>query len=128
MRLPIVSPDKFTEWFNSVVPGAYRGITTQDIRVMTACGLIGRYKYYGRQDIENVRAILLYEQMRNERSEKACLKDAPRICKRCGNSLPENRGGKGRPREYCQECEQYRNRDRYMDWKVRHTIGPFSKQ
>lgn len=125
MRQPIVSPDKFLEWFNSKVPGAYRKITNQDVRDMTECGLIGRYGYYGRTDLETVRAILLYEQLRSERERKACLQDAPRTCKRCGKSLPENGNKKGRPKEYCQQCERYRNRDRYKEWKVRHGHGEF---
>ena len=51
---------------------------------MTECGLIGKYKYYGRQDIQLVRAILQYEQMRDERKLKVYTKDVPRMCKRCG--------------------------------------------
>ena len=122
VRMPMVSPDRFAEWFNSVVPGAYREITAQDVRDMTECGLIGRYGYYGRADIETVRAILQYEQMLDERSQKSFLKDAPRTCKRCGKLLPENGIGKGRPREFCRQCEEYRNRDRYVDWKAKHAV------
>jgi len=51
MRQPILSPDKFAEWFNNVVPGAYRSITAQDIRDMTECGLVAHYGYYIRQDL-----------------------------------------------------------------------------
>ncbi|MFC1985092.1 hypothetical protein ACFLUW_01650 [Chloroflexota bacterium] len=36
------NPGKFAAWFNSVVIGAYRKITTQDIRDMETCGLIRR--------------------------------------------------------------------------------------
>ena len=96
MRQPILSPDKFATEFNAVVPGAYRQITTEDVRDMTSCGLIARYGFYGRTDIETVRIILLYEQMREERSRKACLKEAPRMCKRCEQPLPDNGNGRGR--------------------------------
>ncbi len=61
VRMPIVSSDKFTEWFNQIVPGAYRKITTQDVRDMAGCKLIAKYQYFGRADSEVVRAILLYE-------------------------------------------------------------------
>lgn len=120
MQQIIASPDKFSTLFNAVVPGAYRSITAQDIRDMTECGLIGRYKYYGRQDIETVRAILLYEQIRNERSEKACLKDAPRTCKRCGEPLPSQPdSSRGRPSEYCVNCEPFRGGERNRKWRDR---------
>lgn len=66
MRQPILSPDRFAEWLNRVVP-AYRKITPEDARDLTECGLIGKYQYYGRADLETVRAILQYEQMREER-------------------------------------------------------------
>ena len=37
---------KFTAWFNDKHPGAYRRIGAEDIEDMTACGLIGCYRYY----------------------------------------------------------------------------------
>jgi hypothetical protein len=58
-----------------------------DAQLLAEYVVIGRYWYYGRQDIETVRAILLYEQMWDERSQK--LDVADRRCKRCGNLLPE---------------------------------------
>ena len=64
------SPDRFAKEFNEVVPGAYRKITTQDILDMTACGLIGKYNCYPHNDIEIVRAILRYEELRQKRIEK----------------------------------------------------------
>jgi hypothetical protein len=51
----ITSPDRFASQFNALVPGAYRSITVQDIKDLHECGLIGRYDYYGRQDIQIVR-------------------------------------------------------------------------
>ncbi len=66
MRMPIVSSDKFTEWFNQIVPGAYRKITTQDVRDMVGCKIIAKYQYFGRADSEVVTAILLYEQLREQ--------------------------------------------------------------
>ena len=124
MRPPIVSPDKFVEWFNQVVPGAYRKIDGQDVRDMTELGLVGKYQYYGRSDLETVRAILLYEQIRDERREKACLQDTPRTCKRCRQPLPvQSDGSKGRPSEYCPDCEPFRGRERYRKWhKKQHTL------
>ena len=105
----ITSPDKFAEWFNLVVPGAYRNITTQDVRDMTNCGLICRYRYYVRDDLQTVRAVLLYEQSRDRRSGK---EDTTRTCKRCGQPLPAQTDGKrGRPSEYCPDCEPFRGRE-----------------
>ena len=118
MRQPILSPDKFAEWFNSAVPGAYRSITAQDIWDMTECGLIAHYGYYISQDLETVRAILLYEQLREKRSKK---QDTPRTCKRCSKLLPDNGSRRGRPSEYCSDCEPYRGRERYMKWWKKQT-------
>ena len=123
MRQPILSPDKFAEWFNNTVPGAYRSITAQDIRDMTECGLIGRYGQYYRSDLQTARAILLYEQLREKRLQESCLKDIPRTCKRCGKSLPDNGGRRGRPSEYCRDCEPYRGRERYRKWQVRNRLA-----
>jgi len=121
MRPPILSPDKFAAWFNSVVPGAYRHITSQDVRDMTECGLIGKYSYYGQSDLQTVRAILLYEQLRQERNEKLRLKEVPQTCKRCEKplvSLSDSR--RGRRKEYCPECEPFRERERYRKWRKNH--------
>lgn len=120
MRQPILSPDRFAAEFNVVVPGAYREITVQDIKDMTDCGLICKYRYYCSADLETVRAILLYEQMREERSRTAALVDNPRTCKRCGHLLPsQSDGRRGRPGEYCPDCEPFRGMERYRKWRNR---------
>jgi len=113
VRQPILSPDRFAEWFNLVVPGAYRKVTVQDIRDMTECGFIGKYQYYGRADLETVRAILLYEQMREERLAQS--KKRP-TCKMCGKPFSKCHDKRGRPREYCFDCEPLRGRERYRKW------------
>jgi len=69
MRL-IVRPEDFAAWFNKAIPGAYRSITAQDVQDMVTSGLIGRYGYYMQLDIETVRAILQYEQLRENRKKK----------------------------------------------------------
>jgi len=118
MRQPVLSTDKFAAWFNSVVLGAYRNIDAEDVKDMTKAGLIGCYGRYYHSDIETVRAVLQYELLRHERNQ---LSNAIRTCKRCHKELVSN-NGVGRPREYCQVCEKYRNRDSYLDWKGRHEI------
>ena len=117
MELLVTSPEKFAAWFSKVVPGAYRQITADDTRLLTEIGLIGRYGYYFRQDIEMVRGILLYEQLREERSQKLDVDD--KRCKICGQLLPEKGNGRGRPKEYCQLCEGARARQRYNNWTKR---------
>ena len=112
MRQPVLTPDKFAALFNSMVPGAYRQVTAQDVQDMTRCGLIGRYGYYGRADIETVRAILQYEQIRRDREQQA---NVARKCKRCGEVLPDC-DGVGRPKEYCAECESFRGKERWRKW------------
>jgi len=126
MRQPILSPDKFAAEFNSVVAGTYRRIDAEDVRCLTECGLIGRYSYYMREDLQTVRAILLYEQLRDESERKACLKDTPKTCKRCGQPLSsQSDGRKGRPNEYCPDCEPFRGRERYRKWRNRQ-VGVLS--
>ena len=112
MKQPVLTPERFATLFNSIVPGAYRQVTAQDIRDMTKCGLVGRYGYYGSADIEVVRAVLQYEQLRLDREQKA---NAVRMCKRCGGLLIEG-VGKGRPREYCFKCGPFRGRERWRKW------------
>jgi hypothetical protein len=119
------SPDRFAELINGVMPGAYRNITVQDIRDMTICGLIGHYGYYGHSDIETVRAILQYEQLREKRIQEQLIEDKsePQKCKRCGQPLPYQRElKKGRHREYCQQCESSRVKERYLRWREKKLI------
>ena len=60
----VAEPDRFADKFNAIVRGAYRQVTADDIRQMKHCGLIGRYGFFARDDLETVRGILLYEQLR----------------------------------------------------------------
>ena len=121
--MEITSPDEFAEWFNNKYQGAYRKINTEDVRDMTTCGLIGRYRYYSlSQDGETVRGILEYEQLREKRSAKPTLEDKqePLKCKSCKQPLPpEPESKKGRPKEYCISCESFRNKERYDRWRKR---------
>ena len=60
----IAQPDRFADKFNAIVCGAYRQVTANDIKQMERCGLIGRHGFFTRDDLETVRGILLYEQLR----------------------------------------------------------------
>ncbi len=119
MRRLIVRAEQFAEWFHRVVPGTYRQITIQDVEDMTQCGLIGRYDEYIQLDIETVRAILQYEQLRENRQKRDELKDSEGImhCRRCGVALSKPDGKCGRPREYCPDCESSRSTRRYQKWR-----------
>ena len=124
----ITSPEKFAASFNQKFPGAYRLITAEDVNDMTECGLIGRYGFYLKKvdlserygfnkqdDLETIRGILQYEQLRENRPVPPALEDEPEPpkCKKCDKPLPvKPRDKKGRLREYCSECELLRNRDR----------------
>lgn len=106
----ITDPKAFAAWFNEKYPGAYRAITTEDVRDMTTCGLIYRYGSYSKsQDGETVRRILQYEQMREKRSaQQESIKDKfkPSKCKRCEQPLPlESDIKTGRHKEYCPGCD-----------------------
>jgi hypothetical protein len=114
----ILTPDRFVKWFQSKCPGTYT--TVQEIKDMTACGLIGRYGYYGRSDIETARSILEYERRREGRFKKVETKtvsDVPR-CKACGQPL-SNESKIGRPKEYCPRCEPVRGRLRSRKWRAK---------
>ena len=116
----ITSPDKFADLFNAKVPGAYRQVMANDIRLLTQCGLIGRYGYYIQLDIETVRAILQYEQLRQNRQKRDEIRSSDGVihCRRCGVVLDVKPNSKaGRPREYCQRCESARSRDRNRKWR-----------
>jgi len=89
---------------------------------MTTCCLIGRYDFYLRDDLELVRGVLQYEQMRETRSAKPTPEEnqEPPKCKICKQPLSPEPGNKaGRPREYCFDCELLRNRDRQKKLRQR---------
>ena len=65
----MAEPRRFAAKFNSTVPGAYRQVTIDDIRQMAQCGLIGRHGFFSREDLEIVRGILRYEQLREQEAE-----------------------------------------------------------
>ena len=119
----INSPKEFADWFNKKYPGAYRPITAVDVRNLTECGLIGRYRSYSPfQDGETIRGILQYEQLRQKESTQESTVDKLELpkCKMCDYILPpEPEDKKGRPREYCTSCESSRNRERYRKWRKR---------
>ena len=117
MRL-IIKPEDFVAWFAKAIPGAFRSIDVEDVQDMTQCGLIGRYGYYIHLDIETVRAILQYEQLRVNRQKKDEIRDNGVIhCRRCGVVLAKPDGRKGRPREYCPDCESSRSAMRNRKWR-----------
>lgn len=118
MRL-IIKPEDFVAWFNKAIPGAYRSIDVEDVRDMTTCGLIGKYGYYGNLDLEMVRCILQYEQLRENRQKRDELRDSEGImhCRRCGVALSKPDGKCGRPREYCPACESSRTTVRGRKWR-----------
>jgi hypothetical protein len=122
----IISPEKFAKRFNDKVPGAYRQITTQDIRDMTECGLIKRYGHYLNDDIQTVINILNYEQLRQKRVEKQEQEaiGEPPPCKLCGRPLPAPPEDKvGRPKEYCPNCAPLRATERYKKWRRKRQIA-----
>lgn len=110
------NPGIFAAWFNEKYPGAYRQIIAEDIKDLTICGLIGRYRYYSlSRDGETIRGILEYEQLQQKRPAQTGPREEPESakCKMCSKTLPINPDEKtGRPKEYCLECEPLRNRDR----------------
>jgi len=114
------NPDRFASWFNSMVPGAYRQIAVDDVRDMTECGLIGKYRWYHHSDLETVRAVLQYEQLRGKRIEKSETKVVGHVptCKRCGQPLSApSQDKKGRHKEYCSGCESSRSTERSRRWR-----------
>jgi hypothetical protein len=122
VRIYTASPERFAEYFNKRMPGAYRQIGAQDVRDMTECGLVKRYGSYGNTDIQIVIGVLNYEQLLEKRKQKAIRleQSQPHHCRLCGEPLPtEPEGKKGRPREYCDACESKRAKDRNRTWRKR---------
>ena len=64
----VADPVKFAVKFNCTVPGAYRSVTAENIRQITRCGLIERHGFFTREDLETVRGIIMYEQMKTEKN------------------------------------------------------------
>jgi len=113
----INSPNKFAVWFNEKYMGAYRKITAEDVRDMTACRLIGRYRSYSKSlDGETIRGILQYEQLRDKRSAIQTTEDKLESMKSktCEQPLPPEpeKNKTGRPKEYCSGYESLRNKER----------------
>lgn len=120
MRDLITSPEKFANRFNQSVPGAYRKISGADVKLMKECELIGKDGCYWRADIEMIRRIMLYEQMRDKATVKQERETTGQEyhCRICGEPLPipeENKAG--RPREYCFLCEPARSTWRNRKWR-----------
>ena len=92
----ITGPDDFAQWFNEKIPDACRKITSDDVSLLTDCKLIGRYNHYIRQDLETVRAVLQYEQLREETiGQNAATVNRVFTCKRCGQALTIHSQKKG---------------------------------
>ena len=121
MRRYIVRAEDFADLFNAKVPGAYRQVTADDIRLLTQFGLIGRYGFYDTtDDVQTVIGILNYERLREKKTQEEKLEAIgdPSPCRLCGKPLSKQlEGKKGRPREYCPDCESSRATGRYQKWR-----------
>ena len=124
----ITNPQKFAAEVNARLPGVHRQISADDIRDMTTCGLIGRYGYYIHLDLETVRAILQYEQLRQNRQKRNEIRDDNGVihCRRCGVVLAKPKTRRGRPVEYCSDCEPFRGRERNRKWRSKHGVMAMS--
>lgn len=121
----ITNPAVFAERFNEKFDDSYRKITSDDVRIMIDCGLVKRYGYFCRQDLETVRAVLQYEQRRQLVLPEKMTGDklSPPRCKRCGQLLPDPPPGKkGRHGEYCPDCEPERSRERNRKWRKKKLL------
>ena len=110
MRPPIYTPEQFLRWLHSSTPELSHEVDIRDIKAMIEIGLIFRHKYFLSDDMEVVRKVIAFIKSREERKQA----DTVRTCKRCGESLPDDNGGRGRPREYCDKCQPYRIRERFL--------------
>jgi len=113
------SPEKFAAEVNAKLPGAHRQITVDDVRDMVICGLIGKYSCFLDLDLETVRAILQYEQLRENHEKRNEIRDENGVirCRRCGVLLAKPEGKNGRPNEFCDKCQPLRGRERYRKWR-----------
>lgn len=127
MRRFIVRAEDFANLFNAKVPGAYRQVTADDIRLLTQFGLIGRYNFYDTtNDLQTIIGILNYEQLREKRTQKETQEatDEPARCKLCGKPLPtQAESNKGRPREYCDSCQSSRTTMRGRKWRGKMKVA-----
>jgi hypothetical protein len=82
----ITSTKASAEWFNEKIPDACRKITSDDVCLMIECKLIGMYRFYGCQDMETVRAVLQYEQLRGHRPIKQDKKRSLHAANPVGNN------------------------------------------
>ncbi|MBT3363125.1 MAG: hypothetical protein HN407_05630 [Chloroflexi bacterium] len=126
MRQDKNNSNKFAAKFNHKVQGAYRKVDAVDIRDMTQCGFIGRYGYYLRSDLETVRRLLQLEQLQQNRERRNEIRDSDGVihCRMCDLVLPAQPDGTiGRPKEYCDDCESSRLKERNSKWrKKKRTI------
>lgn len=109
-------------FFDSRVPGAHRPVDITDVIDMIECGLIRRYGYFIRGDLETIRAILQYERLCNKRSQKSQTKEPKdaQQCKMYGVPLPLQVEGKpGRPKVYFDSCDPLRSSKRNRKWRRR---------
>ena len=107
----------------SKIESGYRKITVEDVRDMAKCGLIARYGYYGQDDLQTVRAVLQYEKLLQNRQHREAIRDNDGNihCRLCGVLLEPHDGKAGRPKEYCQDCEPTRSRERNAKWRLKQT-------
>ena len=121
----ITSPNKFAALFNERLPDTHRNVIAEDIICMKKCKHICRHGFYIRDDLETVRGILLYEQMRDKESIQQPVKDKKELpkCKMCEQPLPPEPANKtGRPKEYCSGCELLRTKERNRKWRARRKM------
>jgi hypothetical protein len=119
----INNSQKFADWFNEKYPGAPRQITAIDAESLKACQLIHRYGFYSTSDDgKTVMGILRYMQMMEQTpTQEDYDKGEPRRCRMCGHPLPIEPEDKiGRPKEYCLDCESFRNKERKRKSRHRH--------
>ena len=121
--ISVVEAQQFAGLFNEKVVGAYRQVTTYDILLMARVGLIGQYDRLFSWEIETVRRILRYEQLRDKQPEPPTLSGnapEPQVCRLCKQHLATRKEGKrGRPQLYCDACVIERARQRNREWRAR---------